>query len=187
MAAALTLLLPLYCYTYSTLLLSTYYYYLLLLATNCWLLLLFLPNLPGLAQDLLSCIFPSAAALCLLSSSCFFLPNLPSPLLSFVLPMMKLSKSIHYMEYELIIKNLWETWHHCQSPLHYLLSSLLWCLDAPSSRSDDDWHVSEASTTCFFIYCCFIGLICFIDLFDFLYLLVYLKHTFLHLLEQSAK
>ena len=35
-----------------------------------------------------------------------FLPNLPSPLLSFVLPMMKLSKSIHYMEYELMIKNL---------------------------------------------------------------------------------
>ena len=26
--------------------------------------------------------------------------------LSFVLPMMKLSKSIHYMEYELMIKNL---------------------------------------------------------------------------------
>ena len=59
--------------------------------------------------------------LCLGSSSCFFLhiflsmfvkqlllflPNLPSPLLSFVLPMMKLSKSIHYMEYELMIKNL---------------------------------------------------------------------------------
>ena len=35
-----------------------------------------------------------------------FLPNLPSPLLSFVLPMMKLSKSIHYMEYELMVKNL---------------------------------------------------------------------------------
>ena len=104
----LTLLLPLYCYTYSIQLLSTYYYYLLLLATNYWLLLLFLPNLPGLAQDLLSCIFPSAAALCLLSSSCFFFAKSPlsSPLLSFVLPMMKLSKSIHYMEYELMIKNL---------------------------------------------------------------------------------
>ena len=35
-----------------------------------------------------------------------FLPNLPSPLLSFILPMMKLSKSIHYMKYELMIKNL---------------------------------------------------------------------------------
>ena len=35
-----------------------------------------------------------------------FLPNPPSSLLSFVLPMMKLSKSIHYMEYELMIKNL---------------------------------------------------------------------------------
>ena len=35
-----------------------------------------------------------------------FLPNLPSSLLSFVLLMMKLSKSIHYMEYELMIKNL---------------------------------------------------------------------------------
>ena len=41
-----------------------------------------------------------------------FLLNLPSPLLSFVLPMMKLSKSIHYMKYELMIKNLWGTWHH---------------------------------------------------------------------------
>ena len=54
-----------------------------------------------------------------------FLPNLPSSLLSFVLPMMKLSKSIHYMEYELMIKNLLGTWHHYQLPLHYLLSSLL--------------------------------------------------------------
>ena len=44
--------------------------------------------------------------LCFGCSTCFFLPNLPSPLLSFVLPMMKLSKSIHYMEYELMIKNL---------------------------------------------------------------------------------
>ena len=35
-----------------------------------------------------------------------FLTNLPSPLLSFVLPMMKLSKSIHYIKYELMIKNL---------------------------------------------------------------------------------
>ena len=56
------------------------------------------------------------------------LPTLPSPLISFVLPMMKLSKSIHYMEYELMIKNLWETWHHYQLPLHYLL--LFLCYDA---------------------------------------------------------
>ena len=76
------------------------------------------------------------------------LPTLPSPLISFVLSMMKLSKSIHYMEYELMIKNLWETWHHYQSPLHYLLiSSLLWCLDDSSSWSNDDWHISKASTT----------------------------------------
>ena len=52
----------------------------LLLATNCWLLLLFLPNLPGLAQDLLSCLLPSAAALCLLSSCWFFCQI--SPLIS---------------------------------------------------------------------------------------------------------
>ena len=119
-----------------------------------------------------------------------FLSNLPSPLLSFILPIMKLSKSIHYMEYELIIKNLWGTLHHYQPPLYYLLSSQLWCLDAPSSWSNDEWHVSEASTpatTHFFIYCCFIRLICFIDLFYFLYLFAYLKHTFLHLLEQSVK
>ena len=40
--------------------------------------------------------------LCYESSTCFFAK---SPL-SFVLPMMKLSKSIHYMEYELMSKNL---------------------------------------------------------------------------------
>ena len=82
---------------------------------------------------------PSAAALCLLSSCCFFFAKSPlsSPLL--YLPMIKLSKSIHYMEYELMIKNLWGTWYHYQPPLHYLLlSSLLWCLDAPSSWSNDD-------------------------------------------------
>ena len=132
---------------------------------------------------------PSATALCLLSS-CFFFSNdeivqLSSPLLS-LLPMMKLSNSRNYLEYELMIMNLWGTWHHYQPPLHYLLlSSLLWCIDALSSRSDDVWHVSEASTTATsrsFIYCCFIGLLWFIDLFDFLYLLAYLKHTFLHLL-----
>ena len=39
----------------------------------------------------------------------------------------------------------------------------------------------------FLIYCCFIWLLWFIDLFYFLYLLAYLKHTFLHLLEQCAK
>ena len=50
--------------------------------------------------------FYTFSSLCLLSCCCFFLPNLPSPLMSFILPMMKLSKSIHYMEYELMIKNL---------------------------------------------------------------------------------
>lgn len=150
MAAALTLLLPLYCYTYSTLLLSTYYYYLLLLATNCWLLLLFLPNLPGLAQDLLSCLLPSAAALCLLSSYWFFFAKSPlsSPLLCFV-------------DDEIVqVHTLYGIWANDQELVRNmaslaaaptlpspLLSSLLWCLDAPSSRSDDDWHVSEASTT----------------------------------------
>ena len=48
--------------------------------------------------------FYTFSSLCLLSSYCFFCRI--SPLLSFVLPMMKLSKSIHYMEYELMIKNL---------------------------------------------------------------------------------
>jgi hypothetical protein len=76
---------------------------------------------------------------------CFF----ANPLLSFALPMMKLSKSIHYMEYEPMILNLWGTWHHYQLHLHYLLiSSLLWFLYAPRLWSNDDWHVSEASTTC---------------------------------------
>jgi hypothetical protein len=35
-----------------------------------------------------------------------FFPTLPSPLLSFVLPMMNMYKSIRNMEYELMIKNL---------------------------------------------------------------------------------
>ena len=85
--------------------------------------------------------------LCFGSSTCYFLPNLPSPLLSFVLPMMKLFKSIHYMEYKLMIKNLWGTWHHYQPPLQYLiLSSLLCCLDAPK------YEASTTSTTCFLGY-----------------------------------
>jgi hypothetical protein len=37
-----------------------------------------------------------------------------SPLLSSLLPMMKLSNSRNYLEYdELMIKNLCGTWHHC--------------------------------------------------------------------------
>ena len=48
-------------------------------------LLLFLPNLPGLTEDLLSCLLPLAAALCLLSSSWFFAKSpLSSPLLCFI-------------------------------------------------------------------------------------------------------
>ena len=47
---------------------------------------------------------------------------------------------------------------HC----FYKCSLCLWCFDAPSSWSNDDWHVSEASTTAttrFLIYCYFIGLL----------------------------
>ena len=58
------------------------------------------PLLYFLAIFAISCCYIFAKQLLL------FLPNLPSPLLSFVLPMMKLCKSIHYMEYELMIKNL---------------------------------------------------------------------------------
>jgi hypothetical protein len=59
--------------------------------------------------------------------------------------MMILSNPLHDMEYELMIKNLWGTWHHYQPPLRcLLLSFLLWFHDAPSSWSNDDWHVSEA-------------------------------------------
>jgi hypothetical protein len=45
--------------------------------------------------------------------------------------MLRLSKSILYMEYELMIKNLWGSRHRYQPPLHHLLlSSRLWCLYA---------------------------------------------------------
>ena len=45
-----------------------------------------------------------------------FFCQLSSPLLS-LLPMMKLSNSRKYLEYELTIMNLWGTWHHYQPPL----------------------------------------------------------------------
>jgi hypothetical protein len=55
-----------------------------------------------------------SSPLCLGSSSCFFWPTL----LSSLLPMMKLSNSRNYLEHdELMIKNLWGTWHHYQPSL----------------------------------------------------------------------
>jgi hypothetical protein len=48
-----------------------------------------------------------------------------SHLLSFVLPMIKLSNSRNYLEYELMIMNFWGTWHHYQPPL---LSFSIWSL-----------------------------------------------------------
>jgi hypothetical protein len=48
---------------------------------------------------------------------------------------------------------LWGTWHHYQPPLHYLLlSSLLWCIYALSSWSNDARHVSEATTTTTWVF-----------------------------------
>jgi hypothetical protein len=48
---------------------------------------------------------------------------------------------------------LWGTWHHYQPPLHYLLlCSLLWCICAPSSWSNDARHVSEATTTTTWVF-----------------------------------
>ena len=57
-----------------------------------------------------------------------FLPNLPSPPLSFVLSMMKLSKSIHYMKYELMIKTCEELGIISSRP--YITFSSLLCYDA---------------------------------------------------------
>jgi len=88
-----------------------------------WQLLLFLEAVAAVFYQISPLLYfcHISYPLCLGSSSCLFLhlflsvfvkqlllflPNLPSPLPSFVLPMMKLSKSIHYMEYELMIKNL---------------------------------------------------------------------------------
>ena len=65
----------------------------------------FLSSMFGKQQLLFLHLFLSMFAKQLL----LFLPNLPSPPRSSVLSMMKLSKSIHYMEYELMIKNLWGT------------------------------------------------------------------------------
>jgi hypothetical protein len=81
----------------------------------------------------------------------FFLAN--SHLLSFVLPMIKLSNSINCLEYELMIMNLWETCIITSHPYCLFLYAhrfcicllCLWCLYALSSWSNYDWHVSEAS------------------------------------------
>jgi hypothetical protein len=50
--------------------------------------------------------------------------------------------SRNYLGYELMIWNLWGTWHHYQPSLLSLsiCSLFLWCLYAPSSWSNDDWH-----------------------------------------------
>ena len=86
MAAALTLLLPLYYYTYSTQLLSTYYYYLLLLATNCLLLLLFFTKSPRTRLGLVVLSFAISYCSMFAKQLLFFCqisPLLSSPLLCF--------------------------------------------------------------------------------------------------------
>ena len=74
----------------------------------------------------------------------------------------------------------------------YITFSSLLCYDALMLQVQDQMMIDMflrplPLLLLVFLYCCFIGLLWFIDLFDFLYLLAYLKHTFLHLLEQSAK
>ena len=75
----------------------------------------------------------------------------------------------------------------------YITFSSLLCYDALMLQVQDQMMIDMflrpllLLLLIFLIYCCFIGLLWFIDLFDFLYFLVYLKHTFLHLLEQSVK
>jgi hypothetical protein len=90
------------------------------------------------------------------SSYCFFCqlcPLLSSPLHSFLL-MVKVSKSIHFME-------IWaddpcEELDIITGHSYSVFSSVLffWCIDALSSWSNDARHVSEATTTWVFgIYC----------------------------------
>ena len=73
-----------------------------------------------------------------------------------------------------------------------LLFSSLLCYDALKLQVHDQMMIDIflrpllLLLLIFLIYCFFIGLLWFIDLLDFLYLLTYLKHTFLHLLEQST-
>ena len=72
----------------------------------------------------------------------------------------------------------------------YITFSFLLCYDLMLQVHDQmmiDMFLRPLLLLLLIFYCCFIGLICFIDLIDLLYLLAYLKHTFLHLLEQSAK
>ena len=64
----------------------------------------------------------SVAAHCFHLCPLLLFSLLSSPLLSSFLPMMKVFNSRTYLEYKLIIINLWETWHHYPSPL-------LSCLD----------------------------------------------------------
>ena len=74
----------------------------------------------------------------------------------------------------------------------YITFSSLLCYDALMLQVQDQMMIDMflrplPLLLLVFLYCCFIELLWFIDLFDFLYLLAYLKHTILHLLEQSVK
>ena len=122
-----------------------------------------------------------------------FLPNLPSPLLSSPL----FCRWWNCLSTYIIWNMSW--WSRtCEelgiiSSCPYITFSSLFCYDALMLQVHDQMMIDMFLRPLllllfvFLIYCCFIGLLWFIDLFDFLYLLAYLKHTFLHLLEQSAK
>ena len=143
------------------------------------------PLLYFLAIFAISCCYIFAKQLLL------FLLNLPSPLLSsplfyrwwncpslyIIWNMSRWSRT--YEELGIITSRL-----TLRSPLFSVM--MPWC----SKFMIKWWLTCFWGLYCyysFFIYYCFIGLLWFIDLFDFLYLLTYLKHTFLHLLEQSAE
>ena len=132
--------------------------------------------------------FYTFSSLCLLSSCCFFLPNLPSPLFC---------RWWNCLSPYIIWHMSW--WSRtCEklgiiSSRPYITFSSLLCYDALMLQVHDQMMIDMflrpllLPLLIFLIYCYFIGLLWCIDLFYFLYLLAYLKHTFLHLLEQSAK
>ena len=117
-----------------------------------------------------------------------FLPNHPSPLLSFVCRWWNCPSPY-------IIWNMRWWSRTCEelgiiSSHPYITLSSLLCYDALMLQVQDQMMIDMflrplLLLLVFLIYCCFIGLLWFIDIFYFLYLLAYLKHTFLHLLEQE--
>ena len=115
-----------------------------------------------------------------------FLPNLPSPLLSSPL----FCRWWNCLSPYIIWNMSW--WSRTYEELGiissrpYITFSSLLCYDTLMLQVHDQMMIDMflrplLLLLVFLIYCCFIRLLWFINIFNFLYLLAYLKHTFLHL------